>query len=373
MRTLLLPIVFCALAAPAGAQSLRVIGYSGYLGEWELTATVTQRVRVPLVVWGVLAVVAIGGLIAAHPATRIKEFKAPPPAQALPGAIPVDTHLSSGSGSGRWQFWSAAIDEFSHHPLTGGGAGSYEPWWAQHGTLDWFVRNAHSLWLESLAELGLIGLLLVASPFLLGLGAGVARLRRRAGADRTTIAALLAVLVGFALGAALDWIWQLPAIAALAMLSLGLLVGPATAGPAPAGDRPPRVRFGVRAAGVIVAWVVLCAQAIPFLAGQEVDASQRAARGGDLSKAIDRARSAVAIQPWAVSPRLQLALVQEEAGRIDLARREIGGAIARDDQDWRLQLIASRLAVKAGDVPAARSYLARARALNPRSRLLRTP
>ena len=33
---------FGALAAPAGAQSLQVIGYSGYLGEWELTATVTE-------------------------------------------------------------------------------------------------------------------------------------------------------------------------------------------------------------------------------------------------------------------------------------------------------------------------------------------
>jgi len=37
-----LPIVLSALAAPAGAQSLQVIGYSGYLGEWELTATVTE-------------------------------------------------------------------------------------------------------------------------------------------------------------------------------------------------------------------------------------------------------------------------------------------------------------------------------------------
>ena len=42
VRTLLLPIVLSALAAPAGAQSLQVIGYSGYLGEWELTATVTE-------------------------------------------------------------------------------------------------------------------------------------------------------------------------------------------------------------------------------------------------------------------------------------------------------------------------------------------
>jgi Tfp pilus assembly protein PilF len=124
---------------------------------------------------------------------------------------------------------------------------------------------------------------------------------------------------------------------------------------------------------VIVAWVVLCAQAIPFLAGQEVHASQRAAAGGDLAKAVERAQSGVAIQPWAASPRLQLALAQEEAGRIAPARLEMAGAIARDEQDWRLPLIASRLAVKAGDIPAARRYLARARSLNPRSRLLRTP
>lgn len=42
MRALLLLIVLGALVAPAHAQSLEVIGYSGYLGEWELTATVTE-------------------------------------------------------------------------------------------------------------------------------------------------------------------------------------------------------------------------------------------------------------------------------------------------------------------------------------------
>ena len=42
MRALLLSIVFGALVAPMYAQSLEVIGYSGYLGEWELTATVAE-------------------------------------------------------------------------------------------------------------------------------------------------------------------------------------------------------------------------------------------------------------------------------------------------------------------------------------------
>ncbi len=44
MRAFFLPIVMSALATPAGAQSLQVTGYSGYLGEWELTATVTENV-----------------------------------------------------------------------------------------------------------------------------------------------------------------------------------------------------------------------------------------------------------------------------------------------------------------------------------------
>ena len=42
MRALLLTIVLAAVVAPAHAQSLEVIGYSGYLGEWELTATVME-------------------------------------------------------------------------------------------------------------------------------------------------------------------------------------------------------------------------------------------------------------------------------------------------------------------------------------------
>jgi hypothetical protein len=37
-----LAIVLSVLATPAAAQSLQVIGYSGHLGEWELTAVVTE-------------------------------------------------------------------------------------------------------------------------------------------------------------------------------------------------------------------------------------------------------------------------------------------------------------------------------------------
>jgi hypothetical protein len=42
VRALLLSIGLAALVAPAQAQPLEVIGYLGYVGEWELTATVTE-------------------------------------------------------------------------------------------------------------------------------------------------------------------------------------------------------------------------------------------------------------------------------------------------------------------------------------------
>jgi hypothetical protein len=44
VRASLLPIVLAVLATPAEAQSLQLVGYSGYLGEWEVTATVTEDI-----------------------------------------------------------------------------------------------------------------------------------------------------------------------------------------------------------------------------------------------------------------------------------------------------------------------------------------
>ena len=44
MRALFL-LLAGALTAPAQARSLEVVGYAGVLGEWELTATVTEKAR----------------------------------------------------------------------------------------------------------------------------------------------------------------------------------------------------------------------------------------------------------------------------------------------------------------------------------------
>ena len=333
------------------------------------------------------AVVVVAGVAAADPGRRIDEFKAPPPDVGA-GAFATQDHLTGGGGSGRWQFWEAAVDQFADHPLAGDGAGSYEAYWARHGELDWFVRNAHSLWFETLGTLGLLGGLLLAGVFATALVSGARRLRDRDDGERTTVAALLAVLVAFMAGASLDWIWQLPVVGAAGIVALALLAGPATArrggsspralaphgGPAlGAGSVPPAEggRFAPRAAAVVGAWLALVALVLPFLAAEEIEASRDAASRGDQGEAADRAGSARALVPWAASPRLQQALLLEEAGDLRGARQRIGEAIERDETDWRLHLVAARLATKARDVPAARAALAEARRLNPRSPALR--
>jgi O-antigen ligase/polysaccharide polymerase Wzy-like membrane protein len=333
-----------------------------------------------------LAAGALAGLVAADPAERVRAFKQPPVSQVDPDGF-VQKHLFSSAGSGRWQFWDAALEQFGERPLVGQGAGTYEAWWARHGSIDWFVRNAHSLWLETLGELGIAGLLLLAGGFAAGLVAGAGRLRGAPEEERTVIAALLAVVAAFAVGAAIDWVWQIPAVAALAVVSLGLLAGPATGRPrgaarAPAADAnghgggpsgARRVSFGLRVALVLLAWAAIVAAAIPFLATSELRSSERAAARGDLREAEERAASARAIQPWAASPHLQLALIRERAGDLGAARRQADEAIERAPDDWRLRLVAARLATKAGDIPAARSALREARRLNPRSPILRSP
>ena len=143
------------------ALTIAVVGALGILryliDGWLAGLEVPRRVTRGVIAATLVAVIA--GILVADPSTRWSEFK-------QVGALEtkstyVAAHLSSGSGSGRYQFWTAALDGFDDHPLDGIGAGGYEAYWDQHGALAMPVRNAHSLFFETMAELGVIGLLLL--------------------------------------------------------------------------------------------------------------------------------------------------------------------------------------------------------------------
>jgi hypothetical protein len=337
----------------------------------ERTPRIPGRALAGLAIAG--AVIVIGGVVAADPAERFDDFKRPPGSGAeFRQEGFTQRHLLSGTGSGRWQFWGAAMDEFQTRPAVGRGAGSYESWWAQHGDIPgYFIRDAHSLYVETLAELGLIGFFLV---LLVLASAGVTaavRLRHASVEERPLVAALAATFAAFALAAAIDWVWELTVVALVAVVCIGLLAAPASAAVGRAAIRVRRSRWTTRARVALpaLAVAVIAAQAIPLLASEQIRASQDATRRGDGAEALEDALGARRLQPWASSVHLQLALVQEQAGNLRQARAAIADAIARDRADWRPQLVSARLEVKSGNPEAARERLREAARLNPRSRL----
>jgi O-antigen ligase/polysaccharide polymerase Wzy-like membrane protein len=314
---------------------------------------------------GIAVVVVVIGILASHPSRRIHDFTRAP---KIGGAGNVSTHLFSSSGSGRWQFWTAGFDEWKHRPLYGTGAGSYPEWWTQHGSLTLSVENAHSLYVEALGELGIVGFVLLIGAFVTGIVAAATRLVRRS--DRTTLAALLAVFVAYAVGAGIDWMWQLTIVSAVGIACLGLAVGPATAlagGPrrVQAGEGR-RFGFGMVAA-LVVGWLLICAIAIELFSGIKLQSSQSAASSGDLNTALKDASDARSIQSWASQPYLQIALVEELQGNLAGAETAIRQAIAHDRDNWQLWLVAARIETKLGNVTAGLTDLHQAERLNPRT------
>jgi hypothetical protein len=126
--------------------------------------------------------------------------------------------------SNRYDYWDVALKAFAHDPLIGVGAGGWAVWWLRDRPYADGATDAHSLELQTLAELGLVGLALLAA-FLAGIGL-VARdaLRRAPAAAAGPIAGCVVWLAH----SPLDWDWQMPAVTLVAIILAGALLALAT-------------------------------------------------------------------------------------------------------------------------------------------------
>ncbi len=336
---------------------------------WVLVDPVVRRTALPRKAAVGLAATAAAALVVvvalSHPLARLHSFAEPPVASDTPSF--VRAHLASGSGSGRWQFWTAAVDQWQSAPVVGTGAGTFEAWWAEHGSLALFVRNAHSLYLESLGELGAVGFLLASAIWVGGCAIGVRACRRLDGEERTSLAGATAVALAFGVGAGVDWLWQLPAVSLVGVSALALALGP------PVRERAQRRRWGVRAALASLIVLVLVLELVPLLAGHALAQSRRAAADGRPLAARDAALRAHALKPWATAPLAQLALLAESRGDLVEAQRWADEARRANADDWRVRLLAARIETRRGAIVAARADLRAARRLNPRSPLFSRP
>ncbi|MEA2281188.1 MAG: hypothetical protein QOK21_1795 [Solirubrobacteraceae bacterium] len=269
--------------------------------------------------------------------------------------------LTQLGNNGRLANWRVARDAFEAHPFNGTGAGTYRLDWERDRPLLFQVVNAHSLYLEVLAELGLPGLLLLAIALGALLLAGVLGLR---GPERRAHAAFVAASLGLLVHAGVDWDWQMPAVfvwfvaaGAVAAASSGRASRAATLG------RVPRI---------VASLACLLLAVTPFtIAASEgpLESATAALLRGDCPLAVDRAITSLdrlSVRPEAYEV---LGYCDARGGRGGLAISAMRAAESRDPDNWQYAYGLAVVQSLAGADP--RAAAARAHALNPREPLAR--
>ncbi len=329
---------------------------------------VPARARRPLIAVLVAAAVAIPVALGL-PATVERQFDRFVEGNRTPETDQRSRIFNPGN-NGRLDHWRVALDAWRDHPVTGTGAGTFQLQWNQRRKDDLVVRDGHSLYVETLSDLGLVGFGLVVLALLGMIGAGVrraARRRRTAWADRSLDAVVVALVVAWAVHAGLDWMWEMPALTAWLF---------ALAGMALAARVPSRGEAGPgRATRVAVGLSCLVLAVVPWQAAQADSAFTDAVRAFDNPRrdcraAIDASLRAVESlnvrpEPWEI-----VAYCDIGEGQPTLAVQAARNAIERDPDNWVYHYASGLVQSVAGEDP--RPAMRRAVELNPRGELGRT-
>jgi O-antigen ligase len=364
-NTLLVSIVLVCAGVALAQAGIGLACRHGTPPRW----LVVSRARAQwLLLAGVTACIVIALLVGAP--ARIshawQDFKRPGAAALRQYSI---ERFGTASGNGRYDYWNAAAKATGGDLLGGSGPGTFQLVWLPRAPYFSYVENAHSLYLESLAEVGLVGLGLLVAFFALVVGAAVALVARSRDEPRVRAAGLAAALVAFLVAAGSDWVWQVPVLPAAFLLLAAAALAPQRVSAHTAPITRAASRWAVRVGGAAVALACLVAIAVPLATAGAVRRSQAAAASGDRSAALTDARTAARLEPGAASPQVQLALVLELQGDVRDALIAARRATSDEPANWSAWLLRSRLDAEAGRARASLAAYRRARSLNPRSPL----
>jgi hypothetical protein len=270
------------------------------------------------------------------------------------------TRLVSTGGT-REELWSSALHAFGSNPLLGIGPGTFDLWWSQHTSSRIVTRDAHSLYLETLAELGVPGFLMLLAFLGFALSAGLRGVRSavrpaQIAAGTTMVAAFLV----FAAQAGIDWMWESTAVAVLGLAAI-------TIAGAGSGDirSAQQARTWLRLAMAFVALIAGALQIPGIVASDRVAASSQAMRHGFDRSAVALAGQGVEAEPWAASPYAMRSAAELSERRFGAARADARRAIAREPSDWQHRALLARVELAAGHEAAARRALSAVERLGP--------
>ena len=248
----------------------------------------------------------------------------------------VDSQLSQGEcvnepgrltdlcANNRLQWWGEALDVAADRPVGGSGAGTFALARRRYRESATPVAEPHSVPLQLLADLGVVGLglgLVVAGGALVGVRRGLGRV---SGGDRAAAAALACLILAYGVHALVDYDLDFLAVTGPALLALGTLLA--------VGRPRAALRAGlpglVAVAAVGTAAVVTVA--LPRLAQGQVDRAFEAIDAGHLTEAVDAADRARLLNPLSLGPLQARAFASDAAG-------DRAAAVAWYEEATRLQ------------------------------------
>ncbi|MGH3072505.1 MAG: O-antigen ligase family protein [Gaiellaceae bacterium] len=338
-------LVALALAAAAAAVALHLAERRARLPARAGSVLLIATVLVAALVAGG-AIVAAGGPVAAVERAT-DSFREPLPA----GEGDLERRLLSASGNGRGEYWRVAADMVRDEPLLGRGAGSFEANWVLERRVSFHAHDAHNLYLETLAELGPLGLALLVGTLALPLLA-LPQVRRRPLAP-----AAAGAFAAYLLHAAVDWDWELPVVTVPAILCGAALLAPSGF------DEDAWLTGRRRVVALALVVPVLAVALVAHVGNRAAAASVAAIENGEPERALEQAQRAIDWAPWSYEPwqlrgEAEFDLEDDAAARASFER-----ALELDRESWSTWY---DLAVASTGAERERA-LERAKALNPLS------
>jgi hypothetical protein len=341
------------------AALLRAVGLLADRRLARLEIAPWSRGRKALLIGAAAAALAVGGIAAGAPeriGDQVTEF-------VEGGTIEHDRErLTQLAANGRIEHWEVAVDQWRSARLVGTGAGTYVDWWARQRPYEASARDGHSLYVEVLAELGLVGLALLAVALLVPFAAACWRRREQ----RVLWSAVVAVTATWLVHAGIDWDWEQPVLTVPIVALLGCACARAVPRAWELGAGRART---LRLVGGLAILLLAFAPLQIARSQRHLDASLDAFRAGDCATAIDRALASVEVLGSRPEPFELLGYCDVRTGRPELAVRQLEAAVRRDPASWELHYGLALVRAAAGLDP--RPHLRAALAANPLDPLVR--
>lgn len=295
------------------------------------------------------------------------------------------SRLLSGGGN-RYDYWRIAWHVWREHPLLGVGAGNYARSYYQQRATTEDIQQPHSIELQTLSELGLVGALLLAG-LIVGIAWGAVRMRpaaRRSAVTRSLMVGAVGTFTAWLVQTSVDWMQLLPGLTAIAIAAAAIMVRPRRL-PRPIGAaaRDPRFgdsRFGkaltsrpalaLGASAVVVTLIVAGASlSRQGLADLYRERAQNELSARPASALADANRSleidSDAVETYYVKAAA-LAHFDQAAGAVEALRQ----ALTHEPDNFVTWALLGDIAVRERRLGVARHDYARAHRLNPRETIL---